>query len=287
MSWFYWSLLQIPLVSIVWLVLRKSQLKGLSSELSLLILFVFTILGLLLWHSFTGIAFIIPPLIETLILLLAGSFAVLANLSLLHSFENSENPGFSLAISSSKILLITFGSFLIFNDSISPIAMLGIATIIFGIFFMYGSKTQTSFKWETLALLAAFFSSLYWLLIKFIDQRIPDLYLTVILALVIAPQIAILTIVVLRRHEVAKSLLFIKSLTLLAFGGIIAALGNIIGIHALLLAPNPGYSLAITLSYVVVVAIISKLWLKSSLRPQFTLASIIIIIGVAIIHIGA
>jgi uncharacterized membrane protein len=287
MSWFYWSLLLVPLHSISWLILRKSQLKGLSSELSLLIFFIFSVYSLFIWHAVTEIPFVLPPITQTSILLLAGVFASLANIAMLHSFEKSENPGFSLAISSSKIILITFGSVLIFKDSLNFLALVGMLAIIYGIFLMYKNNTVTSFKWGILALAAAFFDVLYWLPLKYVDQRIPDLQLTVILVLVVIPQLIVLSIFVFKKREIVfKSSILKNTLFILALGGLMAALGNIVGIYAVLSAPNPGYALAIGSSYVILVAVISKLWFKSLLRPLFVLASVIIIMGVVIIRLS-
>ena len=288
MSWFFWSLIQIPLTSAAMLIFKKSQLKGLSSELSLLIFFIASVLSIFSWHFFFGIPFMLPPFFETSILLFAGIFAVSANLSLLTSFQKSTNPGFSLAIFSAKIIFVAIGGFLFFKDPISLTALLGIVLIIMGIFLMHTKKTEKSLNWSFWAFLAAIFSALYWMPLKLVDQRIPDLDLTVILTLVIIPQILILSFIVLKRREiVSKANIFVSLLWILALAGVIGTIDNLVGIHAVLLAPNPGYSLAVTSSYVIVVAIVSKFLFKSSLQPRFAIATAVIIIGVVIIHLGA
>lgn len=288
MSWFYWSLIQIPLISIGWLSLRKAQMKGLSKELSLLVFFIFILLSLFFWHIFSSIPFVLPPIVWIVALLFSGLLAVLSNLTLLSSFEKSENPGFSLALFSSKIILITLGSVLIFEDSLSFISLGGLFLVVLGIFLMNKNKDQTNFKWGLLALLAAVFDASYWLSIKYINQNVTNLYLSVILVLVILPQLVVLFSFVIKRGEILlKRLELKKSLLVLAFGGVASAIGNIIGIYAVLTAPNPGYALAVSSSYVILVAVISKLWLKSSLRPAFALATVIIVIGVMIIRLGS
>ena len=153
---------------------------------------------------------------------------------------------------------------------------------------MYKGRGNTNFKWGFLALLSALFTAFTWIPLKFAEQSASHIDLSVILVLVIIPQIIALAFVVLQRREIAnKSLILIKSLLILAIGGIIGAVSNIVDIYAVLLAPNPGYTLAVGSSYVIVVGVASKFWFKSSLNLKFALSSLIIIIGIVVINLGA
>jgi len=79
----------------------------------------------------------------------------------------------------------------------------------------------------------------------------------------------------------------LKMAGLLSLAGLVGAIDNLVGITAVIKAPNPGYSLAVSSVSILVVIFVSGVFSRSSLERRLVLASIIIVSGVIAIRLGS
>ncbi len=286
MEWFLFAVANAFLSSITWLTLKKAQDKGVTHEDALSIFFVFLILALLGWHAFTGTSLVFPPLVWTGVLVLAALFAATGNWFLLHSFQHSANPGVSVALFATQTVWVGLFGMLFFGAAIHWLAGAGVLLVIFGVALIHVKKVTSSFKWGLLALLAALTSAFYWVGVMMAQRHVAGLLPTVILLLVVIPQIPFFFIIKRCRKEKKKK--WSEGVVrLLGFGGVIGALSNLAAIVAVTSAPNPGYALAINAANVVITLIASRLLFKSALHWRHALATLVIVAGVVAIRLGS
>lgn len=286
LSWFYLALIQIFLAAGVWLILHEAQTRGASNQYALFVYFVFLILIIMGWHIINRVPLAFPPLFWSGILVLGGAAAATSNLLVLYSFAKSPNPGFSLGLAATQTLWVAFVGFLFFHSAFTLLSVAGIFFIWLGVFLIHGWESKTSFTWGMLALVSALAATFYWSTVKLASMAVPGLSPSVILLLVVLPQLIIFTTVRLPQLALAR----VKTLPLiclLALGGLVGALNNLMGITAVLKAPNPGYPLAIVSANTLVVVFASRLFFKSSLQSRYVFATMVIVIGIALIRIGS
>lgn len=286
LSWFSLALSQIFLAAGVWLILRAAQTRGASNQGALLIYFIFLILIIMGWHIVNRVPLVFPPLFWSGILGLGGAAAAASNLLVLYSFEKSPNPGFSLSLAATQTLWITLIGLLFFHSALTLLSAAGISLIWFGIFLIHGWGSKTSFTWGMLALISALAAAFYWATVKLASMAVPNLSPSVILLLAVLPQLIIFATVRLPRLTLAR-VRTLPLICLLALGGLVGALSNLMGITAVLKAPNPGYPLAIVSANTLVVVFASRLFFKSSLQSRYVFATMVIVIGIALIRIGS
>jgi drug/metabolite transporter (DMT)-like permease len=286
MDWFISSILAIFAISAGWLSLKYAQNKGESNEDALIKYISFVILAVLVWIFFNKIPLVISNPFHIFLLILAAVAASASNLILMKSFKKSSNQGLSLSLFSTQIIWLTLISFIFLNGSLSFLSVFGIFLIFFGIMAMYLKNSGGKFRWGVLALLAGILATIYWVLVRIVQITDPSLSPSIILLYVVVPQLFIFIIVRKKKAFSFSGNFFLPSI-ILAIGGIIGAVGNSLSIFAVSVAPNPGYSQAITSSYVLLNLFASGILFKSKLEKKQIIAAILIFIGIVIIKLGS
>ncbi|MBI2054614.1 MAG: hypothetical protein HYT39_00750, partial [Candidatus Sungbacteria bacterium] len=192
----------------------------------------------------------------------------------------------SLALSSISTLGVVGVSVLFLEAVLSWLALIGILSILFGVFLIHYRNGPISWRWEWPALISACVPVLYWTIIKITQTILPEIQPSVILVLVVIPQLLTFVIVRYRRLNLSK-LATPLAIGWLAIGGVTGALGNILSLTAVFRAPNPGYPLAIASVSTPLVIFVSRFLFRSSLERRLVLATIIIIVGVALVRFGS
>lgn len=124
MGWFLYALLGMVLFSVMLLIFKK-----LTADLkpNVLLLFIF---GFGMIFYLADIVYANSPfnlnLKLVLLLLIAAFLSYLGNLLYVKSISLAPNPGYSAAIISFQVILITFGSYFLFGSQITVKGLVGI-----------------------------------------------------------------------------------------------------------------------------------------------------------------
>lgn len=133
--WHYYSLAVLALFSIVILAVKQATLLGFSSKEINIFLFGFSLAGFLFLNlkdlrSFLNSEKLLPFL---KIVFWASFFSFLGNLFMIDSIKTAPNPGYSQAIKSANILIITFLSSRFFASDFTLARVAAVASIAAGI----------------------------------------------------------------------------------------------------------------------------------------------------------
>jgi len=277
MNWILASLLMFVFSVLLYVLIRKASLEKIPNSLinlaSFLIpLFLYIPIGL-----YNKISFI-PTIFQFFILLLLGIFCCyLGNIASLLSIKFAPNPGYSLIISKSYVVLTTIVAILFFHSSLSLTATIGIISIIlFSILIMTG-KNKTIKKSNPLWLPLSFGAFFAWGILtigmKFLfTTGVGTIQLLIILAIIVS-LIIIIEIVITKApaFKINRS-----SLVLLISIGVFSGLFNYFLIVAISKTPNIGYVSAINAASISAVTLCSHIFF----RDELTISKIIGIMGV-------
>ncbi len=278
MNWVISSLIMFASSAALYLLVRKSSLLKISSHFNnlamfLIPFFIFASFGIITHQNFT-ISF------NQFIVILSASifFSYLGNTFSVLSIEYAPNPGYSLIISKSYVVLTTLVSVILFHSELSlknTIAILFI--IVFSTLIMLSQKTAkktVNRLWLPLSIGSFFCWGLLSIFSRYIfDQGVsPIVFLTYVVFIV-----SLFILAEMKIKNISFSIIVHNS-KLFVLIGILSALFNLFMMEAIKIAPNIGYVNAINAASISVVTILAILLLKD----EFSLRKFIGVIGTTI-----
>lgn len=214
------------------------------------------------------------------ILLMASIlFAYISNRASLKSVEIAPNPGYSLMISKSYVVLTTFLAIPLLGATLSSAALLAILLIVgFSALIMLDPQKNRKIQgisWLPLALVAFFGWAFLSLVAKYLfNQGMPTLtFLTYLYTIV-----TLCILVEMQRRQVSFGLLKDRALRFTLIG--IASTGfNYFNFYAISLAPNVGYVNAANAASIGAVTIFAALLFKDHLSARKLVGVMGVIVG--------
>ncbi len=271
-------LLFISSVSL-YLLVRKAQLDGVSNYLNNLASFSLPCIFYFILIVLQKTSFYISPQQIIILILMAFLFSYLGNVFSLISIKLAPNPGYSLIISKSYVVLTTLVAVVFLHQTLSLKNILAISLIIIfsGLITISSkkiSKTKHNILWVIYSL-GAFFAwgflsiSSKYLLNLGISVEVLLFYLCLFVTIFIALEI-----------KVGKKSIVIKkeNIIILVVIGVLSALFNLFMQLAFKTAPNIGYVNAVNASSISMVALFSAYFFKDEL----TFRKLIGIFGVTV-----
>jgi len=132
MNWFIYALIAMVAFTINFLLIKKISLLGVRAHVVLIYIFAISALIALVY------SFVIKDSIKVnnyvlVLLIITAVFAVVGNFFLFESIASSPNPGYSLAVSGSYILLVAIASVFIFQSDFTLSKLIGTVLAVIGI----------------------------------------------------------------------------------------------------------------------------------------------------------
>jgi len=215
-------------------------------------------------------------------------FSIFANLTHFKAIGLAPNPGYSQAIKDANILPVTILSALIFGSEFNLIKFLGAILILGGVILLIKKgrrplKRKTkNLPWYMYSLGAVLFFTIYVLTLKqvtLLDFSSKEINLFIF-------GIGTLGFIIMN-VQVLKKLIpdkrFPKFLRLVFLASCLSFVGCFSGVHAVGIAPNPGYHQAIKTAIILVTTFFSAKFFASELTLQKTFGTGLIILGVLLL----
>ncbi len=271
MEWVYACIILIISSTTLYLSIRKARDLRLPIEYQNLLMFACPAVFVLGYNLSCGVSFAISPEYFAFMVLVAFFFSYLGNVCSLKAIENAPNPGYSLIISKSYVVLSTLLSVWLFDIPVGPLSLLAIALIVgFAALIMFDKNTkddQEKRPWILYTLGAmlgwAFLAlSLFWLVhLKSLAVMTVLFYLMAIVSVFILAEIAWKKVPLKRadRRSVAINAAAI---------GTSAFVFNLSIIAGYQLAPNPGYVNAANTASIFLVTIMSYFFFHDKLSAR-------------------
>ncbi len=253
-----------------YLALRKSSLLKTPTQLNNLAMFALPLFFYLLVLPGTKDSLAITPFHFFIIVVMSIFFSYLGNVFSLKSIELAPNPGYSLILSKSYVVLTTLVAVLAFHSMLTPRSAVAIVLIVvFSSLVMINQgesqNSKTNILWLPLAI-GSFFcwgflalASKY-LLLNGVSVMARLIYLATIVSVIIVGEI-ILTKPVFTRVSLKQIIL------LVTIGGAASGFNYFMQL-GFNLAPNIGYVNAINAASIAAVSVFSALLFKDELTVQ-------------------
>ena len=278
MNWIITSLLMFTSSIFLYLLIRKIQILKISNEINTLFQFGIPCLIYLIFHIFLKINIFIDIKLIILFSLAGFLFSYLGNKSSLIAIENAPNPGYSLIISKSYVVMTTFVSVIFFTSQLNIKSLLAIfLIIIFSSLIMISGKIKSvhNLKW----IIFSFGSFFAWGFLALFSKYVSNLkvpvftflfYLTLTVSIFNSIELK------LKKINLRGILLGGEKLLILFFIGIFGMLFNTFMQISYKYAPNPGYINAVNASSISLITLFSAFLFKD----DFSLKKLIGILGV-------
>lgn len=284
MNWITLSVGLIISSVITYLLLRKSQDQGLNIEWRNLSFFFPPFLFYGIYNILYGISFSLSILDFLAIIGISILFSWLPNLFSLRSLETSPNPGYSLIISKSYVVLSSLLAVLFFGDPFTIKDSVSIALILlFSSFILIEKKKQKKAKnswifysigafigWAFLAI------SLTYLVQKGLPSSTILFYLMGIVSLIITAEILI------KKRELSN---LVESWKVFLGMGVFSAIFNLCIILGYKYAPNPGYINAANAGSIALLSLFSWMIFKDELTSKKIIGIIGVFLGLILLFI--
>jgi drug/metabolite transporter (DMT)-like permease len=268
MNWIASSLLMFISSTILYLLVRKSQIKDIANTVNNFYTFFIPSIIFLFIVIIEQVDFFLPLHIILIIILTAFFLSYLGNVCSLRSIKSAPNPGYSLILSKSYVVYTTLISVLLFKSEIQMKSIIAISLIIGFSTLIILSKTkykQTNgskwvlfafgsfFAWGTLALVSKY------LFTQNVNVFLYLFYLHIFVStfIYIESRIRNFTLKVKRSNYL-----------LLVFIGLANMFFNIFLQYGIKNAPNPGYINAVNASSISAVALLSSYFYKDELSAK-------------------
>ncbi len=291
MNWIFACIAIIISSTITYLAVRKSQDLNISLEQRNFLMVVFPTIFLLGYNLINGISFAVPLNIFFLLAFVSVAFSFFGDWCSLKSMELAPNPGYSLILSKSYVVLTTFLSYFLFDSEITTKSLIAIGLIVLfsGLIIFSdkkkgaGGQQKTNWLWYTWA---AFFAwgflaiALYWF------TNLQGYSPTTILFYVLLFASIVIVVDILRKGMGLKTMVSSKdaaytTITLAVFS-LVLKLAIIFGYNW---APNPGYINAANSASIFLVAIFAALVFKDSLNVKKVVGILGIVGALALLFI--
>ncbi|NCN03615.1 MAG: EamA family transporter [Candidatus Pacebacteria bacterium] len=282
--WLIHSLLMFLFSNLLYLTIRKAQKEKISIHIYSVTMFLIPAITylFLIFLTKTSLLLSLPHLV--LVIGTAFLWSYLGNYFSQKGILFAPNPGYSLVIQKSYVVLTTIAAVILFGSSISLPKLVGIISILFfvGIISLSGKTHQSESKWVLFSILAHLCFAFGSLMSKqFLNMGLqPYTYLFYITSFV-----SILNLIEAKRKKVKINLS--KNHWILI---IIIGLANV-GFNTFMqfgykLAPNPGYVVAINTASIMSLTIFSALIFKDELSKQKVVGVLGVLVGLLIIALA-
>lgn len=266
MSWVFFSLLMFVFSNALYLLIRKAQIEKVAiSVYSIFLFFISSLIYfvLALWTK-TPLSLSIQNFF--LVVLAAFFWSYLANFFSQRGIIYAPNPGYSLILQKSYVILTTIAAFFLFSSELAMPKIIGILTIVgFSALISMGKERKgTEGNWVLFSLGAHLCFAFGALISKyFLNIGLqPYAYLFYITLIV-----SLLNFLESKGKRISFSLSKYQWLILLGIG-VSAAFFNLFMQFGFAYAPNPGYVAAINTSSIMSLTILSAALFKDSLSAQ-------------------
>lgn len=279
--WILLSLSMFFFSNALYLAIRQAQKNDVSIDVYSVAMFAIPALMQFFLAFFTNTPLLLPLPLLALIIGTAFLWSYLGNFFSQKGILYAPNPGYSLIIQKSYVVITTVAAAFLFDSSLNPTKIFGILLIlIFAGFISLGEKTKESqFKWVVFSLLAHLCFAFGSLMSKqFLRMGLePYTYLFYISGFV-----AVVNFLQSKRRQVQFDFSQKRWLILLVIG--LSSLGfNLSMQFAYKLAPNPGYVVAFNTSSIMSVAVLSALIFKDKLSKQKLLGVLGVLAGLLVL----
>lgn len=276
MNWIILSLIMFFSSIVLYLAVRKSSLLGLPTQLNNLAMFAIP----LFFYALIGIVsrqnFLITLSQLIIILVSAILFSYLGNVFSLKSIEYSPNPGYSLVISKSYVVLTTAISVILFHSPLSFQKALAIAIIIAFSALISINPKANKINSKRIWLPLAFGAFFCWGFLSLSSKFLFSQGMNTFVFLTYVYTIVTLCIFTETKSKKIPLNLIKKNPWIFLLIGIFSTSFNLFMFQAIKFAPNVGYVNAINASSISMVTIFSILLFKD----DFSVKKLIGVIGV-------
>lgn len=282
MNWLIASGLMVLCSLILYLLARKSSLLKNSTEFTNLAMYLIPTIIFVAVAITQKVDLAVTPYQFLVLLIFSVLFGWLGNVASLKAIEIAPNPGYSLIISKSYVLMTTLVAYFFFNGELSLRSGVGILVIILGSFLLsIGKPTNNNVKqtWLPLSLLAFF----CWGMISITSKYLHNIGVGVI-PLLLYMNVIVTTIIGIEL-KIKKSLgkINLRQVLLLVVMGTAAAGFDYFMQQAFITAPNIGYVNALNAGSITLVTIGSVILYKDEFNLRKFSGVLVATIGLALL----
>lgn len=282
MNWMVASGLMVVCSLVLYLLARKSSLLKNSTEFTNLAMYLVPTILFIIVALVQQVDLTVTPYQLLILLVFSVCFGWLGNVASLKSIEVAPNPGYSLIISKSYVLMTTVVAYLAFGAELSIKSGIAILVIISGTLLLsIGKSTNDNVKksWLPLSLLAF----LCWGMLSITSKYLHNIGVGVVTLLVYMNVIVTSIIGVELKFKKSLGSINIRQVMLLVVMGVAAAGFDYFMQQALITAPNIGYVNAINAGSITLVTIGSIILYKDELNWRKMLGVLIATAGLALL----
>ncbi len=284
MNWILASGLMAVCSLVLYLLARKSSLLKNSTEFTNLAMYLVPTILFVVVAIFQRADLSVTPYQLLILILFSVCFGWLGNVASLKSIEVAPNPGYSLIISKSYVLMTTIVAYFSFGAELSLKSGVAILVIIVGsILLSVGKPTNENVKKSWLPL--SFLAFLCWGMISITSKYLHTIGVSVLTLLVYMN--IIVTSIIGIELKIKKSFgsINLPQVSLLIAMGVAAAGFDFFMQQAFVTAPNIGYVNAINAGSITLVTIGSIILYKDELNWRKFTGVLIATLGLALLVI--
>lgn len=279
--WIFYSLLMFAFSNLLYLAIRKAQKENISLYIYSVTMFLIPAISYFLLAIVTKTSLLVNLPQFALIIGTAFLWSYLGNFFSQKGILFAPNPGYSLVIQKSYVVLTTIAAIFLFGSSISISKVIGILIIVafVAVISISGKTHQAELKWVVFSLLAHLCFAFGSLMSKqFLNMGLqPYTYLFYITSFV-----SVVNLIEARRKKIVFNLKRNQWLLILIIG--LASVGfNTFMQFGYKLAPNPGYVVAINTASIMSLTVFSALIFKDELNKQKVIGVIGVLGGLLIL----
>lgn len=282
--WIFYSFLMFLFSNLTYLAIRKAQKDGIPNSVYSITMFLIPSFAYFLISSATKTSLLLPLPHLALIILTAFLWSYLGNFFSLKGIQFAPNPGYSLVIQKSYVVLTTIGALVLFGSSISPQKVFGILVILaFTVLISIDNKTHKSqSKWVLFSFLAHLSFAFGSLMSKhFLNIGLQPYQYLFYITLFVG------TLNLIETKKLKLSLNYSKQSWLIMIIIGLCSLGSNLSMQfGYKFAPNLGYVAAINTSSIMSLTIFSALIFKDSLSKQKILGIVGVLVGLLILTLS-
>lgn len=278
MSWIVASVIMFISSVVMYLLVRKSSLSGVSNQINNLAMFSIPLVVYFIIGNFTGANFLLTPFQILVIFVTALFFCFLGNVLSLRGIEYAPNPGYSLVLSKSYVVFTTLVAVVILNSQISVLKTIAILAIVgFSALIMVGKPTKKKVNklWLPFSIGAFFCWGMLSLVSKYILSQQVNIF-----SYLCYLYLFVTVFIVIDAARNSTNIKNIKELPWVFWAiGIVSSVFNVCMFYAVGTAPNLGYVNAINVSSISLVTIFASLLFKDELNLKKIIGVFGVIIG--------
>lgn len=283
MSWILYAFLMFIASNFLYLLIRKAQIEKVGTDVYSISMFLVPAIAYLILSMTTNTSILVSLPNLLLIVFAAIFWSYLGNFFSQRGILFAPNPGYSLILSKSYVILTTIVAFFLFSSELNLKRIIGILIIIAfsAIISISKERKKADFKWVFYSL-GAFLCWGFGSLISkhFLNIGLqPYTYLFYICSIV-----SILNILEAKFKKTSVSLNKLQWLVVVLIG--ISSIGfNLFMQFGYKFSPNPGYVAAINVSSIMSITLFSSFLFKDSLSIKKIVGVLGVITGLVIMFV--